>query len=213
MTTPKNGLLFHFTHIDNLASVVSAGLSCDAVMVQSPNAFVNVGNQVIKARRRRRPVPDPHGGVVADYVPFYFAARSPMLYAIHMKNVQTYQGTQDEVAYLVTSTEAVVEQGLPFVYTDRNASMAVAKFSSDLAEIDSLVDWDLMRRRMFRNTDSDSDRVERRMAEFLVRDHVPWDTFIGVAVKNESRAQQVSGILTSLGVDQVPIRTRPDWYF
>ena len=42
-----------------------------------------VGQPDIKLKRRHRVVPIDPGGVVADYVPFYFAARSPMLGSIH----------------------------------------------------------------------------------------------------------------------------------
>jgi len=213
MTTPQRGLLFHFTHIENLGSVVTSGLCCDNVMASPAQQFVNVGNQEIKARRRARSVPLPPGGVVADYVPFYFAARSPMLYAIHMNNVSTYVGGQDEVVYLVTSTAAVTELRLPFVFTDRNASLALARYSNDLTEIGSLVDWPLMENMMFRNTDRDPDRVERRMAEFLVQQHLPFEAVLGVAARTDARAEQVSQLLTSLGFEATPVATRASWYF
>ena len=81
MTTPTRGLLVHFTHADNLESIVRHGIECDAAM-QAGRLTTEIGNHEIKQRRRARVVPIAPGGVVADYVPFYFAARSPMLYVI-----------------------------------------------------------------------------------------------------------------------------------
>ena len=52
----------------------------------------------------------------------YYAARSPMLYIISKGDVPTYSGGQDEIVYLVTSIERVLEEHLRFVFTDRNAA-------------------------------------------------------------------------------------------
>lgn len=75
VSDPMRVRIFHFTHIDNLASIIATGLGCDSHACPS----VDVGNHDIKQRRAERKVPVPPGGVVADYVPFYFAPRSPMI--------------------------------------------------------------------------------------------------------------------------------------
>ena len=51
--------------------------------------------------------------MLADYVPFYFAPRSPMLYAIYKCNVQDYTGSQEEIVYLVSTVEIATGLGLP----------------------------------------------------------------------------------------------------
>ena len=178
MTTPRRGLLFHFTHMSNLAAIARDGLHCDSEVADTERVFTEVGNQVIKSRRRVRCVPVPPGGVVADYVPFYFAARSPMLYAVHMGNVAEYKGGQDEVVYLVSSIAAVAEHCLAAVFCDRNATLEVARYGTDPAVIGRYVDWELMEAQWWHNTPQEPDRMERRMAELaraspcaVVRDH------------------------------------------
>ncbi len=213
MTTSRRGLLFHFTHISNLASVVLSGLTCDSLVNSSGTGFVEVGNQTIKEQRRNRTVPLPPHGVVADYVPFYFAARSPMLYSIYKGNVSTYVGGQDEVVYLVTDIDTIVDLGLPFVFTDRNAALQTATYSSNVAALDALIDWSLMESQWFMNTPSEPDRRERRMAELLVHHRVSWSAILGVAVKSDARARQVFEVLASVGANPVPVETRPNWYF
>ena len=96
MTTPKRGLLYHFTHVSNLAAIAAHGIFCDSNIDESHRLTTDVGQQGIKAGRRLRQVPIVPGGVVADYVPFYFAARSPMLGSIHTGRVPTYSGGQEE---------------------------------------------------------------------------------------------------------------------
>lgn len=69
--------VYHFTHIDHLAGIIADGLVCDTEVAGALTQ--EVGNHGIKASRRRIPVKAGPGGVVADYVPFYFAPRCPMM--------------------------------------------------------------------------------------------------------------------------------------
>lgn len=210
--TPRRGLLYHFTHISNLASIAVEGLYCDAQAEASQRAPREVGNASVKQLRRRLVVPLGPGGCVADYVPFYFAARSPMLYIISKGDVPTYSGDQDEVVYLVTSIEKAVEKRLQFVFTDRNAALGYAQYGDDLQDLDDYVDWELMEGRMWHDTTEEPDRQERRMAEFLVHGHVPWSAFVGVAACTDEVCRQAEHALSSVG-REIPIRPRPGWYF
>lgn len=212
MVTRKRGLLYHFTHISNIASVAEEGLFSDTQIEASRRAPKEVGNASVKQLRRRLEVPLAPGGCVADYVPFYFAARSPMLYIISRGDVPTYSGGQDEIVYLVTCIEKVVEERLRFVFTDRNAALSLARYGDDLPVLDDHVDWDLMEGRMWNNTDEEPDRLERRMAEFLVHGHVPWSAFIGVAARDDAKCQQVERALASVGAE-ILVAPRPEWYF
>ena len=114
--------------------------------------------------------------------------------------------------YLVTSVQKIVEEGLRFVFTDRNAALRIADYGDDLEDLDDSVDWDLMEGRMWNNTDEEPDRQERRMAEFLVHDRVPWSAFIGVAARNDDKCRQVERALASVGA-KVLVTPRPEWYF
>ena len=210
--TRRRGLLYHFTHISNLASIAEEGLYSDTQIEASRRAPTEVGHADVKRRRRNLAVPLAPGGCVADYVPFYFAARSPMLFIISKGDVPTYSGGQEEIVYLVTSTEKVVEERLHFVFTDRNAALRIADYGNDLQELDDYVDWDLMEGRMWNNTDEEPDRQERRMAEFLVHGQVPWSAFIGVAARDDEKCQQVEHALASVGA-KVLVTPRPEWYF
>lgn len=212
MTTPRKDLLFHFTHVSNLATIAQDGLHCDSNVTAAGRSITEVGDQKIKSRRRCRIVPISPGGVVADYVPFYFAERSPMLYAIHMNNVKTYSGGQDEVVYLVTTVDAVVEHKLAFVFTNRNAVLSIARYGNNLADLDSYVDWPLMQSQWFKNTPEEPDRRERRMAELLVHRHVPWSAIIGVAAKTEKLRRQTLTTLATVGVT-TPVKIKSGWYF
>jgi hypothetical protein len=50
-------------------------------------------------------------GCLHDYVPFYFAPRSPMLYALLQGRVGGFNGSQEDIVYLVTRTDKIIDSG------------------------------------------------------------------------------------------------------
>lgn len=91
--------IYHITHGRNLAAIIAAGgLWCDAQIAARGLTPLGIAHQHIKERRKQRIVPCAAGGTLADYVPFYFAPRSPMLYAIHSGYVERYDGGQSGAA-------------------------------------------------------------------------------------------------------------------
>ncbi len=212
MTTPRRGLIFHFTHIENLPSVITSGLRSDTTIRADDSLAVEVGEDRIKEQRRHRRVPIGPRGVVADYVPFYFAPRSPMLYAISQGNVPAYRGGQDPLVYLVTDVDRLQTMGCQFVFTDRNAYYRTATYAEDLSDLDHLVDWPLMEQMVWKNTAGEPDRKERRMAEFLVHGRVPFSAIQAVGVRSDAMASAVASMVRRL--DAPPrVVVRPDWYF
>lgn len=153
------------------------------------------------------------GGVVADYVPFYFASRSPMLYSIHAGGVPSFTGDSHDIVYLMSTVEQLRSAGLSLVFTDRNAVLELALHSAQVSDLDTLVDWELMRATYWADTDADPDRKERRMAECLVHRSVPWSAVTSIAVFDEARRARTGQILDSLAVDNPPIRVSPKFYF
>ncbi|WP_306364319.1 DUF4433 domain-containing protein [Nocardia sp. CC227C] len=211
MSRPKPTPLFHFTHIDHLQTLVACGLLADAYAQQAGCIRYEAGNQGIKRKRRSRSVPIGPQGVVADYVPFYFAPRSPMMFSIHMNNVETYGGCDSDLIYLQTTVEDLVAHGSKLVFTDRNATLEVCRFSDDLASLDSMIDWPLMRARIWKNTEDDQERRERRMAECLVHGHVPWSAISEIAVHSKQHADNINRT-GSLG-NRPSVSVRRNWYF
>lgn len=204
--------LYHFTHVDNLPQVVEHGLLSDSLMGQAGRGFTEVGNREIKANRRALPVTAGPGGCPADYVPFYFATRSPMMFTIWKGNVEHYQDGLEPLVYLVTTVDRITGAGLPFVFSDGNCGSGITDYSDDLGEIDQRVDWNIMRDQIWRNTPEDGDRMRRRMAEFLVHERVPWNIFTEVGTMTAQMAQTVSVTLNELG-SRTDVRLRVGWYY
>jgi hypothetical protein len=200
--------IYHITSVENLPGIIKeGGLFCnrDAKKIQ----FVSIGHKRIKERRLKKKVPIGPGGVLADYVPFYFAPRSPMLFTINKGNVEGYTGGQEPIVHLVSSTEAVDAEGLDWVFTEGHAVMDYTDFFDDFADLNK-IDWLLMSSKFWFDRPEYPDRCRRREAEFLVHDFFPWKLVSEIGVCNTAIAQQTKRILAGR---KPPVSVQRDWYY
>ncbi len=213
MLRPSPLRAFHFTHVDHLPSIARDGLVCDTDAHVPGRLTTEVGNLGVKGQRRRREVDVGPGGVVADYVPFYFTARNLMLYQIQTGRVDTYRRGQNGLIFLCTTLEAVTERGLSWVVSDRNASTSLARFTSNVADLDRHVDWPLASTPTFDRTPEDSERPQRHQAELLVHRAVPWDAVMFIGSRDADDLARVDAVLGTLKGYRPGRGVRPGWYF
>jgi hypothetical protein len=210
--------IYHITNINNLARIVqTGGLWCDAARVRQGFDCVGIAHESLKERRARTPVPNragqtiAAGGVLADYVPFYFANRSPMLYSIHRGNVVGYAGGQANVIYLVSSVEQAVAGNRPWCFTDGHAVEAMTEFFASTERLDR-IDWEVIEARYWSSTEADLDRKRRKQAEFLIHGSVPWNWFHQIGVVDQRRAQRVREIIAE-AEHRPEVAVEPRWYY
>ena len=106
--------IYHLTHVRNLPGIIHAGaLWSDAKRIELAIDCEVVGMSSIKERRLNLPVKCHPRTTVGQYVPFYFCARSIMLYILHMGNHPdlTYHGGQRPIVHLVADLRATVAAG------------------------------------------------------------------------------------------------------
>ena len=203
--------IYHITHIENLPSIAATGLlSYNSMQVQE-REYINIAYQNIQDRRATTMVPCGDRGTLHDYVPFYFAPRSPMLYTIHKGNVPGYSEGQTSVVHLVSTAEAIQTAGFTFAFTDGHAIMAYSEFFDNLDRLDR-IDWEIMKSRFWADTEEDNDRKRRRQAEFLVRDCCPWKLIKEIGVANRQVIGKVRASLQNFTYNP-PIKVDPNWYY
>ena len=204
--------IYHITHINNLSKIIEMGGLCsDNEIVQNGLSPIQVAHSHIKERRAKKVVPLGVGGTLADYVPFYFAPRSPMLYAIHTGFVEGYNGNQTNILHLITTSDIVVDAGEVFAFSDGHAEMAISNFFDDATQFDK-IDWNIMEKRIWRDTVEDGDRKRRRQAEFLVYKFFSWNYVTQIGVISQKLAEDVGEILETT-LHQPEILVRPGWYY
>lgn len=206
--------IYHITHVTNLASILQRGgilcdRSCNAGNVQTQQ----IGYAHIKQRRMARVVPLPPQGTLGDYVPFYFAPRSPMLYTIERRNTPGYQEGQRRIIHLVSSIETVQAARPPvtWLFTDGHADMQYSNFFSSVDDLDK-VDWPLMTARFWNDTSADGDRKRRRQAEFLVHQFFPWNLVETVGVIDQNLADEAEQVLQT-AAHHPEVRIERAWYY
>jgi hypothetical protein len=211
MSSPQQKVyIYHITHHSNLPSIIACrGLLCDKEAArQQP---VSIAYEHLKQKRFNTLVPCGPNGALTDYVPFYFAPRSPMLYAIHRGYVSHYKDGQSEIVYIVSSIQKVVYLGLQFVFTDGHPISWITRFANDLKWLDEMVDWQVMKSAWWHNTPEDPDRKRRRQAEFLVHRFMPLEAVETIAVYNWDMRQHIQTCLRDSYNIQVVVRRA--WYY
>ncbi|WP_449417958.1 type II toxin-antitoxin system toxin DNA ADP-ribosyl transferase DarT [Phormidium nigroviride] len=206
--------IYHITHINNLESIVKADglLACNA-MYEAEAEYTNIAYESIQYRRATTRVPCSAGGVLHDYVPFYFAPRSPMLYAISMGNVEGYSEGQTPIIYLVSEAEKIADSNLHFAFTDGHPIINFTDFFDNLDYLNEAIDWEVMNARYWYDTDEHPDRKRKRQAEFLVYNFFPWQLVTEIGVKNYQIKTEVDKILEKNTTHQPPVKTRTAWYY
>ena len=204
--------IYHITDAGNLESILQQGglYSTNALMGQGAD-YTSIAYEGIQDRRAVFPVPCGPGGVLHDYIPFYFGPRSPMLYTINRGNVSSCPNGQKTIVHLVSTAEAVNEAGLQFVFTDGHGIVAWSNYDDGLGDLDQ-IDWPLMEATYWYDKIEDMDRKRRRQAEFLVHNLMPWFLIDEVVVLSSAVEQQVSNLLESAEQTTL-VRTDRSWYY
>lgn len=204
--------VYHITHVGNLARIAAAGALWSDRRVRDAGLPVQgIAYGHIKRRREAIMVTLAPHGTLADYVPFYFCPRSPMLYALHRNQVPDYSGGQSGVVHLVVDAEAVIAAGYACVHTDGNAASEPRSFHDSRGGFAAL-SWDVIRSNAWFDTADDNDRKRRKQAEFLVHGELPWRFITGIGVLDATTLTAVQNVLEGTGVCP-PVAIRRDWYY
>ena len=207
---PENGYIFRIVHRKNLPTILARGLyarNADG----SDLGYVNIGNLDLIGRRGSRHVPVRPGGVLNDYVPFYFTPFSPMALNIKTGWNGITKRPNDDILIFVSTLRHALDQEISVVFTDRHAYLATANFYRDLDRLDQ-IDWGALRSKDFKKDPKNPERVERYQAEALLHRHVPLRGLKGVAVYSDSVRAAVQKDVDKSGTSLL-VRTMPSWYF
>jgi ssDNA thymidine ADP-ribosyltransferase DarT-like protein/HD domain-containing protein len=195
--------IYHFTHIDNLPNILQTGFLCNNHSDFPAEECLSIAESGIQARRAEMVVPCGPGGMVHDYVPLYFGARSPMLLAVvNKKNVD-----QHEILYFEFPIALIERENV--VFTDASANTEIPpSFFTDPADLTNL-NWTEIDSLKW---GSASDLLRhQRMAEVLVHSHLAPQEAKRVVVWNEHMRKRVQEIVSAASVPFPPIVVADQW--
>lgn len=207
---PTKALIWRIVHRDNLPWILDNGVHCKNSAVQDPN-FVAIGNADLIDRRSNRIVPVAPGGMLSNYVPFYFTPFSPMMYNIYTGRGEVAKRRNEEICILVSTLHKVHQMGLPFVFTDRHAYPPLARYFNCIQSLNE-IDWPLLQARNFKRNPDDPEQIERYQAEALVHDHLPVTGLVGIICYTDAVKNTLDQHVQARGLN-VDVRVMPQWYF
>lgn len=207
---PDKALIFRITHIDNVVWVLDNGLSAQSSATLDPN-FRSIGSKELIVKRQRREVLVPPGGMLSDYVPFYFTPASIMLYNIYTGYGDVQRVPNEDIVIFVSSLHRMKDLGLKFVFTDRHAYLSTAEYFNELTDLDR-IDWSILQARDFKHDSEDPGKKERYQAEALIHRHLPVSALSGIVCFNEDAEAR---LLPELQLRRLSLKlvVKPDWYF
>lgn len=212
--------IFHITHIDNLRNIIAADeLSSKNKLDKNSNRYRNIAYLDVQNKRKNIMVTIAKGGNLHNYVPFHFAPRSPMLYAIHHDKIPEYSGGQENICYLVTNIQKIYFAKLDYVFTNGHPLMQPREFFSSTKDLNQ-IDWEIFfdpqspdgYAKFWHDTSIAPDRKRRRQAEFLVYQQLKWEFIDEIGIINKEKATEIEAILNELGA-KTPITVKSEWYF
>lgn len=225
MTVSRTNILtstpiYHITCIENIEHIIRSGRLICTNQLNTGHACI--ANDDIQSRRAVQRVRIAPHGCLHDYVPFYFAPRSPMLYA-NKSGAHTNARKQEDIVYLVTTAQKAAN-ARPFVFYDSHAIVAFAGCYNSLLDINK-IDWELFFEPPLTGDYSTYwhdkqngtnpkwiNRKAVRQAEFLSYEYLNWKEIQYIATMNETRTNEVRDMLRTLN-DNTPVLTRTDYYF
>lgn len=202
MPVPNPIHIYRMVHVENVTHILEHGLCCREHANADPD-YINIGHKQLTDDRHIHPVPIVGAGTLGEYIPFYFAGHSPMLYVMKNGFLGVQRRSQEEIVYIVSSVERIEEEGLEFVFSDRNAKLNLARFFNDISDFTEL-EWDIIQSKTWANTDNEPNRKDLKQAEFLIRNEMPVTCIEQIVVKNDARKTEIENMITQHGLE-IPV--------
>lgn len=217
LQVPENVLaitpIYRMVHIDCLPTLLRRNaIHAPSCVPKDGLTYRSIHSTSVHLARGPMPVPCGPKGSVRDYVGFYLGPRSPMLYRVST-GWQVQKVPQEEIVYLIATAQLVAKSGCGFVFTDRHSLTRVAAWFDHLKHLNR-VDFPVVYAETWNDTDTTLDRQEKKQAEFLVHQTIPWSLITEIGVLNDSVKSRVLTILSQHPeVSHPQVLRKPSWYY
>ncbi|OLR83718.1 hypothetical protein BTO25_04125 [Bacillus sp. MB366] len=197
----KGKYFYHFTHIENIESIVKHGLLSTNEKENKSVEHVDLANEDIQQRRSQMDVPLEPYGKIHDYVPFYFTTINPMLLGVlNRKNID-----QPLVVFIAIPIEKILEENV--LFTDASANtLRLPNFYSNPEDLDNLR-WDLIDSSKWKS--GNPEELHSRMAEVLIYEKVPIEWIDSYVVFNKVCKKEIKRIYQEYGLKSPNISYTP----
>jgi hypothetical protein len=195
------------THIENIPHILQHGITHLSSSHANPD-FTPIGDTTLISSRSDYIL--DNGRRLGEYIPFYFATRTPMLYVIQNGYNLVAPTAPEHIVYLVCSVQKIIELNLDFVFTDGHAIDSFSRqfTRADIDNIDNILDWEAINAKYW-NIENDLDLKRRKEAEFLVSGDITTDAILGYLVYNQAAKER----MLIFGVAEKNVYIKSEFYF
>jgi hypothetical protein len=199
--------LNRMTHIDNIPHILQYGIT----HVTSANFNVNyrpIGDGDLISARNSHVL--NNGRTLGEYIPFYFAVRTPMLYVIQKGYNMVSSTPRENIVYCVVPVQKIIDLGLDFAFTDGHAvnGLTTQYSKGHISNLNTLVDWNAVKAKYWKD-DNDLDLKRRKEAEFLVLGDIATDAIRCFLVFNE----EAKNLVVNFGANPINVLVKSECYF
>ncbi len=158
MPVPSPIWLYRITHIINMEHDMKYGLCIAKSVNVNPN-FLQIGDSSLITYRKDIAAPNPPGGTLSDYIPFYLGPRSPMLFQVATGWEDITQYPQKDIIYYISSVPVIKEHQLKYFFTDGHARSSTSVLYTSEEDFEKL-DWDAIYTTHWKSDETDLRRKE-----------------------------------------------------
>lgn len=195
------------THIENIPHILQNGITHSKSENANPN-FMSIGDGSLIATRNDFLLNNCRR--LGEYIPFYFGARTPMLYVVQKGFNMVAPTPAENIVYCVSSVQKIITLKLDFVFTDGHAvdGFSTQFTADDIKNIDAILDKNAINAKYWKD-ENDLDRKRRKEAEFLVLGDIAKDAILGYLVYNENAQSKI----INFGANAENVHIKSDFYF
>ena len=209
----KDVKLYRIIHIDNLDYILRLGKLTTYNSMEADPDYKGIGESELIGLRAEHTITTLNSGNTVnpsrDYLPFYLAPRSVMLYRIQTGHKVAKIEAKD-IVYLVYRLSDILTD-ISYLFTDGHGYANITRWFDDTAFLHEL-DWEVINSTQWKNTEEDSDRQRRKQAEFWIEDEISLNKIQGIAVYNEETKAKVEAICKQNN-KEIEIRIVKSYYY
>lgn len=206
----ENAYIWRIVRLSDMGWLLEDGLDCKNRIPVHRN-YRSMGSSGLISNRGLKNVPIGSGGVLNDYVPFYFTPFSIMMLNINTGHNGITKIANQDIVILVASLHDLRTHDINFVFTDRHAYVEYANFYTDLQHLQD-IDWTLLQNRDFSYSCDDPDKKVRYQAEALIYRNLPIAYLKAIVCYNETAQAEVESHLNRLSIS-ANVYVSPKLYF
>ncbi len=190
--------LFYITHIENVPSILNAGILSHALVEAQKLPFIPIYDAQIVSNRKEKTTPEHKS--LWEYANLYFQPRNPMMFRV------VREKSKRDLAVIGVKPSVLQQQNV--TVTDGNAASGPTRFFKATEGLKVIEDqWKVIHSEWWNETNGSKRRI---MAECLVPERIPPEFIHTVFVADHEAKKRVEGLL---GASSVPVVPEPNIFF